>query len=294
MKNRYLSVPIFFSNVKLKSIMVGIGYRKEFSSAFLSNDLLAPDFVEVAPENWIGIGGYWKQELKKVLDKYPLYCHGLSLSVGSPEGIDLAFVKQVKQFLEDTQAVLYSEHLTFSKVDNAHLYDLLPIPFTADAITRVVENIQQVQDSLGKRLILENGSYYTVLQAEMTEAEFINEIVKRADCELLLDVNNVYVNAFNHGYDAKDFISKMPLDKVQYIHMAGHYQVNDNLIIDTHGANIIDPVYDLFDFTMQQLQRDVPVLLERDFNIPELSELQTEIDTLRQLKHNALKTHGYA
>ena len=274
--------------------MVGIGYRKEFSSAFLSNDLLAPDFVEVAPENWIGIGGYWKQELKKVLDKYPLYCHGLSLSVGSPEGIDLAFVKQVKQFLEDTQAVLYSEHLTFSKVDNAHLYDLLPIPFTADAITRVVENIQQVQDSLGKRLILENGSYYTVLQAEMTEAEFINEIVKRADCELLLDVNNVYVNAFNHGYDAKDFISKMPLDKVQYIHMAGHYQVNDNLIIDTHGANIIDPVYDLFDFTMQQLQRDVPVLLERDFNIPELSELQTEIDTLRQLKNNALKTHGYA
>ena len=128
----------------------------------------------------------------------------------------------------------------------------------------------------------------------MTEAEFINEIVKRSDCEMLLDVNNVYVNAFNHGYDAKDFISKMPLDKVQYIHMAGHYQVNDNLIIDTHGAKIIDPVYDLFDFTMQQLQHDVPVLLERDFNIPELSELQTEIDTLRQMKHDALKTHGYA
>lgn len=274
--------------------MVGIGYRKEFSKEFLSSEILKPDFVEVAPENWIGIGGYWKQELKKVLDKYPLYCHGLSLSVGSPEGIDITFVKQVKQFLNETQAELYSEHLTFSKIDNAHLYDLLPIPFTQDAVDRVVQNILQVQDILGKRLILENGSYYTVLDAEMTEAEFINEIVKRADCELLLDVNNVYVNSFNHNYDAKDFISKMPLEKVKYIHMAGHYQVNEKLIIDTHGSEIINPVYDLFDFTIQQLQHDIPVLLERDFNIPELSELQNEIYHLQQIKQNVLKTNCYA
>lgn len=274
--------------------MVGIGYRKDFSKTFLSSETLKPDFVEVAPENWIGIGGYWKQELKKVLEKYPLYCHGLSLSVGSPEGIDVGFVKQVKQFLDETQAVLYSEHLTFSKVDNAHLYDLLPIPFTQDAIDRVVENIQQVQDILGKRLILENGSYYTVLEAEMTEAEFVNEIVKRSDCELLLDVNNVFVNSFNHHYDAKEFITKMPLDKVKYIHMAGHYQVNESLIIDTHGAEIIDPVYDLFDFTMHQLPHDVPVLLERDFNIPELSEMQNEINNLRQIKKTAQKKQAYA
>ncbi|NML57130.1 HvfB family MNIO-type RiPP peptide maturase [Chryseobacterium cheonjiense] len=274
--------------------MVGIGYRKEFSKEFLSGEILKPGFVEVAPENWIGIGGYWKQELNKVLEKYPLYCHGLSLSIGSPEGIDVSFVKKVKQFLEETQAVLYSEHLTFSKVDNAHLYDLLPIPFTQDAIDRVTENIVQVQDILGRRLILENGSYYTVLEAEMTEADFINEIVRKADCEMLLDVNNVYVNAFNHHYDAKDFIQKMPLNKVKYIHMAGHYQVNPQLIIDTHGAEIIDPVYDLFDFTMQQLQRDVPVLLERDFNIPELSELQNEIENLQRIKKSALKPLNYA
>jgi len=274
--------------------MVGIGYRKEFSKEFLSGEILKPGFVEVAPENWIGIGGYWKQELNKVLEKYPLYCHGLSLSIGSPEGIDVSFVKKVKQFLEETQAVLYSEHLTFSKVDNAHLYDLLPIPFTQDAIDRVTENIVQVQDILGRRLILENGSYYTVLEAEMTEADFINEIVRKADCEMLLDVNNVYVNAFNHHYDAKDFIQKMPLNKVKYIHMAGHYKVNPQLIIDTHGAEIIDPVYDLFDFTMQQLQRDVPVLLERDFNIPELSELQNEIENLQRIKKSALKPLNYA
>ncbi len=269
--------------------MVGIGYRKEFSKTFLGSDVLQPDFVEVAPENWLGIGGYWKQELKKVLAKYPLYCHGLSLSVGSPEGVDVDFVKQVKQFLEDTDAVLYSEHLTFSKVDNAHLYDLLPIPFTQEAIDRVSENILQVQDILKKPLILENGSYYTVLEAEMSEEDFVNEIVSRTGCELLLDVNNVYVNAFNHHYDAKKFITKMPLDKVKYIHMAGHYQVNEQLIIDTHGADVIDPVYDLFRFTIEQIGKDVPVLLERDFNIPELDILQTEINNLRAIKSEILK-----
>ncbi len=274
--------------------MVGIGYRKDFADAFLSSTVLKPDFIEVAPENWMGIGGYWKRELKKVLEKYQLYCHGLSLSVGSPEGIEVDFVKKVKVFLDETQAVLYSEHLTFSKVDNAHLYDLLPIPFTQEAINRVSENILKVQDILGRRLILENGSYYTVLKAEMPEEDFVNEIVNRTDCELLLDVNNVYVNAFNHQYDARKFISKMPLNKVRYLHMAGHLQVNDKLIIDTHGADIIDPVFDLFRYTIAKLNRDVPVLLERDFNIPELSELQTEIDELRSIKENILNPESHA
>lgn len=269
--------------------MIGIGYRKDFSDAFLESSILKPDFIEVAPENWMEIGGFWKQQLKKAVERYPLFCHGLSLSVGSLEAIDIGFVKKVKQFLEDFQVSVYSEHLTFSKVDNAHLYDLLPIPFTQDAINRVVENIKQVQDLLGRRLILENGSYYTVLKAEMSEEDFINEIVKRSDCELLLDVNNVYVNAFNHRYNAKNFITKMPLDRVKYIHMAGHLKVNENLIIDTHGSKIIDPVYELFEFTMRKLKRDIPVLLERDFNIPELSILQAEIDALRKIKKNALK-----
>ncbi|MGE8512869.1 MAG: DUF692 domain-containing protein [Chryseobacterium culicis] len=268
--------------------MVGIGYRKEFSKIFLNTDVLEPDFVEVAPENWLGVGGYWKRELKKVLEKYPLYCHGLSLSVGSPEGIDKGFVKQVKQFLEDTQAVLYSEHLTFSKVDNAHLYDLLPIPFTQEAIERVSENILQVQDILKRPLILENGSYYTVLEAEMSEADFINEIVNRTGCELLLDVNNVYVNAFNFKYDAEKFIQSMPLDKVKYIHIAGHYKVNDYLIIDTHGEDIIDPVYNLLAWAIEKIGKDIPVLLERDFNIPELENLQFEIEILKLLKNEIL------
>lgn len=264
--------------------MVGIGYRKDFSKEFLNSTILKPDFIEVAPENWMDIGGFWKQEFKKVLNQYPLYCHGLSLSIGSPEGIDINFVKKVKQFLQETNAVLYSEHLTFSKVDNAHLYDLFPIPFTEEAIKKVVDNILQVQDILGRRLVLENGSYYTVLKSEMTEAEFINEIIHQADCEMLLDVNNVYVNAFNHQYNAKDFINQLPLEKVKYMHMAGHLQVNDHLIIDTHGASIIDPVYELFEHTCQLLPQDIPVLLERDFNIPSMQELQLEIDQLKNIK----------
>ena len=269
--------------------MVGIGYRKEFSKQFLQSSELQPDFIEVAPENWMGIGGYWKQQLNAVRKQYPLFLHGLSLSVGSPDGIDLQFVKKLKRFIDETDATLYSEHLSFTNTNNAHLYDLLPIPFTNQALNRVVSNIKQVQDVLGRRIILENSSYYTVLKQEMSELEFIREIVSRADCDLLLDVNNVFVNAFNHGYNSREFIEKLPLDRVQYIHMAGHYQVNESLIVDTHGTAIIDPVYELFAFAIQKIGRDIPVLLERDFNIPDLKDLQKEIDQLRTLKSKSLQ-----
>lgn len=269
--------------------MVGIGYRKEFSKQFLQSSELQPDFIEVAPENWMGIGGYWKQQLNAVCKQYPLFLHGLSLSVGSPDGIDLQFVKKLKRFIDETDATLYSEHLSFTSTNNAHLYDLLPIPFTNQALNRVVSNIKQVQDVLGRRIILENSSYYTVLKQEMSELEFIREIVSRADCDLLLDVNNVFVNAFNHGYNSREFIEQLPLDRVQYIHMAGHYQVNESLIVDTHGTAIIDPVYELFAFAIQKIGRDIPVLLERDFNIPDLKDLQKEIDQLRTLKSKSLQ-----
>jgi hypothetical protein len=269
--------------------MVGIGYRKEFSTQFLEDNVLRPDFIEVAPENWMGIGGFWKQQFNKVKEKYPLFCHGLSLSIGSPEPVDMEFLKQIKEFIEQNKVVLYSEHLSFSKMENAHLYDLLPIPFTKVAVKNVVEKIKITQDFLERRLILENASYYSVLAKEMNEEDFINEIVSKSDCELLLDVNNVYVNAFNHSYDAEKFISALPLDKVRYIHMAGHHKVNDHLIIDTHGNKIIDPVYELLDVTIKKLGRDVPVLLERDFNIPQLSKLQREMNTIKKIKKKPLK-----
>lgn len=270
--------------------MTGIGFRKDFAEEFLGSHALAPDFIEVAPENWIGIGGYWKKMFNRAIEKYPLFTHGLSLSIGSPDDLDFDFLRQVKQFLKETNARLYSEHLSFAKCDNAHLYDLLPIPFTEDAVRHVSDRIKTVQEVLERKIAIEIVSYYTPVASEMEEIEFINAVLDEADCDLLLDVNNIYVNGFNHHYDPKEFILNLPKERVSYIHMAGHEQVSDDLIIDTHGQPIIDPVYDLFAFTMKWLKRDVPVLLERDFNIPELTQLQTELNQLQSIKNSALHT----
>lgn len=273
--------------------MVGIGYRKDFAEAFLQSSTLQPAFIEVAPENWIGVGGFWNKKFREALEKYPLFTHGLSLSIGSPDELDFAFLKKLKQFLASTGALVYSEHLSYAKCDNAHLYDLLPIPFTSDAVAHVSERIKTVQDLLERKMAIEIVSYYSPVAPELSEIDFINAILEAADCDLLLDVNNVYVNSFNHRYDAKAFINQLPMERVRYIHMAGHEQVSDTLIIDTHGEAIIDPVYDLFDYTMRRLGRDVPVLLERDFNIPELEELQEEINRLNTIKTAALKQPTY-
>ncbi|WP_306350020.1 DUF692 domain-containing protein [Flavobacterium sp. '19STA2R22 D10 B1'] len=269
--------------------MVGIGYRKDFAEDFAENKILKPAFVEVAPENWINVGGYYRKMFDKVIEKQPLYTHGLSLSVGSPEAIDIDFVKQVKQFLNETGAVEYSEHLSFSKCDNAHLFDLLPIPFTEDAVQHVAQKIRQVQDILERKIAIEIVSYYSPIAPEMTEIDFVNAIIAEADCNLLLDVNNIYVNGFNHQYNPKDFLKQLDLTRVKYIHMAGHTQVSADLLIDTHGENIIEPVYDLFQYAMELIGRDVPVLLERDFNIPELEDLQMELERIQQIKTETLK-----
>jgi uncharacterized protein (UPF0276 family) len=261
----------------------GIGFRKDFAQEFLETKSIQPSFIEVAPENWMGIGGYWKKIFKQVTEQLPLTLHGLSLSIGSEDELDWDFLHQLKSFIKEYDVQVYSEHLSFSKCDNAHLYDLLPVPFRFEAIKKITEKTKQVQDFLERPLVLEIVSYYTPVAAEMQEHEFINAIVDESGCQLLLDVNNIYVNSFNHHYNAQEFIKKLRLDKVNYIHMAGHEKVTEDLIIDTHGQPIINPVYDLFEFTVQQLQRSVPVLLERDFNIPELNELQTELNNLETI-----------
>ena len=264
---------------------VGIGFRRDLARDLLELKENRPDFIEFAPENWMGLGGYWKQELDKAFEQYPIVCHGLSLSIGSPDPLDKDFIKSLKEFLDRYNIELYSEHLSYSKCDNAHLYDLLPIPFRKDAVDHIVQRIQTVQDIIQRPLILENVSYYTPIAAEMSEEEFITSIVRKSGCKLLLDVNNVYVNAFNHEYNSREFIKKMPLDDVAYIHMAGHEKVAEDLIIDTHGQAIIDPVYELFEWTLDKLN-PVPVLLERDFNIPDLPELQEEMSNLKNIVAN--------
>jgi len=262
--------------------MIGIGYRRDFAEEFINGSTIKPDFVEFAPENWIGIGGYWKKQLNQIAERYPIICHGLSLSIGSPDPLDFDFLKQLKAFLKEYKVEIYSEHLSYAKCDNAHLYDLLPIPFREDAVTHIVERIKTVQDYLERQFVMENVSYYTPVAAEMDESTFINAIVEKSGCKLLLDVNNVYVNAFNHNYNAHKFIDSLPLDKVGYIHMAGHLQVADDLIIDTHGEAIIDPVYKLFEYAIGKT-KPVPVLLERDFNVPEMDELQGELNKLKAI-----------
>ena len=263
-----------------------MGLRRDIAEEILDNRILTPDFLEFAPENWMGMGGSWKRVMDRAVKHYPITCHGLSLSLGSPEELDWEFIKELKGFLDAYQVSIYSEHLSYTKSRNAHLYDLLPIPFRQDAIDHVVDRIQRVQDALERPLAIENVSYYTAVAAEMSELEFVNEIVERAGCSLLLDVNNVYVNAFNHNYDAKNFIDHLPLDKVAYIHMAGHEQVEPDLIIDTHGQPIIDPVYELFEWTIQKMD-PVPVLLERDFNFEDLEQIQGELTQIRSI----LKRH---
>jgi len=266
----------------IKNTNVGLGFRREIADEFLNGNI-QPDFIEVAPENWIDLGGYWGDIFRKVNEKYPLILHGLSLSIGSPEEPDWDFLGKLKKIIKEFNVEIYSEHLSFAKMDNAHLYDLLPIPFKEDSINHIVKRIKQVQDFLEMPLAIENVSYYTPIDSELPEDEFISRIVEESGCNLLLDVNNVYVNAFNHGYDTHDFISNMPLDKVVYLHIAGHHKLNDNLIIDTHGENIIDPVYELLDYTLGKMKHSVPVLLERDFNFPEMDVLKREMQNLKNI-----------
>lgn len=261
---------------------IGLGFRRDVANDIINSEFELPEFIEVAPENWMKMGGYWKKQFDRATEKYPLTCHGLSLSIGSVEELDLNFLKDLKEFLDQYNVKIYSEHLSYSKCENAHLYDLLPIPFREDAVKHIVTRIKTVQDILERPLVLENVSYYTAVAAEMPEAEFISSIISESGCQMLLDINNVYVNAFNHNYNTKEFINALPLDSVAYIHMAGHEQIEPDLIIDTHGKDIIDPVFQLLDWTIQKIN-PVPVLLERDFNIPELNALEGELTQLQNI-----------
>ena len=271
---------------------IGLGFRRDVANDIINSEFELPEFIEVAPENWMTMGGYWKKQFDRATEKYPLTCHGLSLSIGSVEELDLNFLKDLKEFLDQYNVKIYSEHLSYSKCENAHLYDLLPIPFREDAVKHIVTRIKTVQDILERPLVLENVSYYTAVAAEMPEAEFISSIISESGCQMLLDINNVYVNAFNHNYNTKEFINALPLDSVAYIHMAGHEQIEPDLIIDTHGKDIIDPVFELLDWTIQKIN-PVPVLLERDFNIPELNALEGELTQLQNItkKHWTPQIH---
>lgn len=262
---------------------IGLGLRRDLVDELLPRRDRIPNFLELAPENWMGLGGRWSRILRQVAEVYPLSAHGLSLSLGSPDALDWDFLKRLRKFFRDVPVALYSEHLSYAKCDNAHLHELLPVPFRRDAVKHIAARIRETQDFLERRIAIENVSYYTPVAPEMSEAEFIRAVVEQADCDLLLDVNNVYVNGFNHGYDPKDFITALPLERVSIIHMAGHTRKAPDFIVDTHGEPIVDPVYDLFEFTLEHLPHSVPVLLERDYNFPDFQELHGELLRLKSI-----------
>jgi hypothetical protein len=266
---------------------VGLGLRREMLAPVLQHKPDIIDFFEVAPENWLPFGGKLGQQFRALTEQHSFICHGLSLSLGSPDPLDLDFLAAVKTFLRTHQIKLYSEHLSYCSA-GGHLYDLMPIPFTTAAARYVAERIRQVQDVLEQQLVIENVSYYAAPGQEMSELDFTLEVLQQADCGLLLDVNNVYVNSVNHGYDAKAFIAAMPTQRLVYGHIAGHYRASDTLLIDTHGAAVIDPVWQLLQFAYQQ-HGEFPTLLERDFNLPELIVLEQELLQIKTMQQQAPK-----
>ena len=239
-------------------------------------------FMEVAPENWINVGGRYGKAFREYSEKFPFVLHGLSLSVGSPAPLDWNLLTQIKQFMAEHSIRFYTEHLSYCS-DHGHLYDLMPIPFTREAVDYVADRILQIQDFLGQRIAMENVSYYAAPQQEMTEIEFTNAVLEKADCSLLLDVNNIHVNSINQGYDAKQFLAALPGHRVVYGHIAGHYNEADDLRVDTHGADVIEPVWNLLQSAYQQFGV-FPTLLERDFNIPPVDQLMLEIDRIKALQ----------
>jgi uncharacterized protein len=243
------------------------------------------DFVEVAPENWIGLGGGTGRQFAALCERYPLYCHGLSLSLGGPDALDEPFLHRVRGFLDRHHVPVYSEHLSYC-TDGGHLYDLMPIPFTDEAVHHVAARIRRTQDILGRRIAIENVSYYAAPHRELDEIDFINAVLVEADCELLLDVNNIHVNSVNHGYDALDFLQRLPAARVAYMHMAGHYTEAPDLLVDTHGAAVADPVWALLAAAYRHAGVK-PTLLERDFNIPPMAELLGELARIRTCQQDA-------
>lgn len=260
----------------------GLGLRRALTGPLSALYPQNIDFMEIAPENWIRVGGRYVKELRNFTARYPFVCHGLSLSIGSPAPLDESLIVDIKKFLKQHQIRCYSEHLSYCS-DTGHLYDLMPIPFTEEAVDYVAKRIRRVQEILEQRIAIENISYYAAPGQEIEEIQFINAILKQADCDLLIDINNIYVNSINHGYDAEAFLLQLPKERIAYAHVAGHYHEAEDLIVDTHGAKVVDPVWQLLAKAYAHFGV-FPTLLERDFNFPPVAELLKEVDHIHQLQ----------
>ena len=260
----------------------GLGFRRPLADKLKD---VAPgeiDFMEIAPENWIHVGGALGKKLRWFTERYPFLIHGLSLSIGAPSPLNEQLVRDIKAFMAQHNIRMYSEHLS-SCGDDGQLYDLMPIPFTEDAVKYVAGRVRRVQDILEQRIALENVSYYTPTDTSMSEAEFTLAVLEEADCDLMLDINNIVVNSINHNYDAHEFMLRMPADRIRYFHLAGHYVEAEDLRIDTHGSPVDQQSWQLLGDAYAHFG-SVPTLLERDFNFPPIADLLDEVRQIRNLQ----------
>jgi len=275
-----------------KSPGFGLGLRPVHYADFLQKQQPV-EWLEIISENYMVQGGLPLDHLNKIMAKYPLAMHGVSLSIGSTDGLDKAYLKELKALADHVQPLWISDHLCWTGVQGRNAHDLLPLPYSEEALKLVVEHVSQVQGILGRRMLLENVSSYLDYQSsEMTEWVFLREVAERADCLLLLDVNNIYVSSINHGFSAQEFLNHLPVERVQQIHLAGHSDHGD-YIVDTHDHPIAEPVWDLYRYTCEHFG-DVATMIERDDNIPELGELLTELTRARSIAAEVLDVQKVA
>jgi uncharacterized protein len=259
----------------------GLGLRTPHYEAVL-NEPHAIDWLEVITENYLVPGGKPLDYLERMRRRFPLVMHGVSLSIGSTDPVDFEYLAQVRALAARIEPHWISDHLCWTGIEGRNLHDLLPLPYTEEALAAVVERVGQVQDALGRQILLENvSSYLTYRASDMSEWEFLREVAQRADCAILLDINNIYVSSVNHGFDPRTYLQSIPKDRVRQFHLAGHSDVGGHLI-DTHDHPIVEPVWDLYCAAVAQFGA-VPTMIERDDNIPALSELVAELEIAREL-----------
>ena len=269
----------------LPDLGFGLGLRTEHYNAILDTKPNV-DWFEALSENYMIHGGLPLHFLDRIRADYPVVMHGVSLSIGSTAPFDQAYLKDLKKLADRIQPAWISDHLCWTGIHGQNIHDLLPLPYTEETAKHVAERVKVVQDYLGRQILLENvSSYASYVDSSMSEWEFISRICEQADCLLLLDVNNIYVSSYNHNFDAKAFIDGVPQHRVQQIHLAGH-QNNGDYIIDTHDAPVIDPVWDLYEYTISQLG-EVSTMIERDDNMPELEVLVEELEIARKISQKA-------
>lgn len=256
----------------------GLGLRKEHYPDFLESDV-AVDFVEVISENFMIAGGQPRHILRQVRERHPVALHGVSMSIGSADGVDRNYLRRLKLLVDEIEPLFVSDHLSWSRTGRFNSHDLLPLPYTEEALDIVCGNVSLAQDTLGRAMLFENPSSYLAFNGAMTEWEFLAAMVRRTGCQLLLDVNNVYVSAANHGFDAAAFLNGLPAASVRQVHLAGHSQ-GDALLIDTHDSAVSDGVWALYAQAMSLLG-PVATMIERDGDIPALSVLMAELAQAR-------------